>query len=176
MTWALEVLSRNVYPLDYSLIGSVSLQFSYDASPTQFKFLRLLSKEGAQDVSHECLDNAFDLTLSSFNGQKISSLHSQCKVRLFHRHVFHRQTGLAMAAMLRKQNMFVCLESHIAFAGYMLMIFVVFCLETRNYSSVKHIPFVATLTFQDMYKCKSRPDNLVVILFIRAPNIRASAS
>lgn len=55
------------------------VKFSYDVSPTQFKFLRLLSKEGVQDVSHECLDNAFDLTISSFNGQKISSSHPQCK-------------------------------------------------------------------------------------------------
>ena len=106
---------------------SVLLQFSYDASPTQFKFLRLLSKEGVQDVSHECLDNNFDLTISSFNGQKISSFHPQCKVSW---PVFHLQTRLAMAAMLRKQDLFVCLESHwFFFSGYYAGVFRSFSLQ-----------------------------------------------
>lgn len=54
-------------------------KFSYDASPTQFKFLRLLSREGVQQVSHECLNFKNDLTISSFNGQKIEAEHHKCK-------------------------------------------------------------------------------------------------
>lgn len=54
-------------------------KFSYEASPTQFKFLRLLSKKGVQKVSHECVDFKNDLTISSFTGQKISTEHSKCK-------------------------------------------------------------------------------------------------
>ncbi|RMX46522.1 hypothetical protein pdam_00018710 [Pocillopora damicornis] len=54
------------------------LKFSYEASPTQFKFLKLLSKQGVQDISHECLSNADDLTISTFNGQKITTDHPKC--------------------------------------------------------------------------------------------------
>lgn len=57
------------------------LQFTYEASPTQFKFLRLLSREGVQKVSHECLNFDNDLTISSYNGQTIDTGHSRCKVR-----------------------------------------------------------------------------------------------
>lgn len=57
-------------------------QFSYEASSTQFKFLRLLSREGVQHVSHECLNFNNDLTISSFNGQKIPTEHSRCKVSM----------------------------------------------------------------------------------------------
>ena len=55
-------------------------QFSYDASATQFKFLRLLSKEGVQHVSHECLNFKNDLSVSSFNGNKIDVEHHNCNV------------------------------------------------------------------------------------------------
>ncbi|XP_015753160.1 PREDICTED: collagen alpha-1(XXIV) chain-like [Acropora digitifera] len=55
-------------------------EFLYDASATQFKFLRLLSKEGVQHVSHECLNFKNDLSISSFNGNKIDVEHHHCKV------------------------------------------------------------------------------------------------
>lgn len=54
-------------------------EFLYDASATQFKFLRLLSKEGVQHVSHECLNFKNDLSISSFNGNKIDVEHHHCK-------------------------------------------------------------------------------------------------
>ena len=46
----------------------------------QFKLLRLLSKEGVQHVSHECLNFKNDLSVSNFNGNKIDVEHHNCNV------------------------------------------------------------------------------------------------
>ena len=80
MVIKVKIINYNVSVLFFFFLF-LSFQFSYEASPTQFKFLRLLSREGVQDISHECLKSNNQLVLSSFNGQQIPTDHSRCKVR-----------------------------------------------------------------------------------------------
>lgn len=80
-------------------------KFSYEASSTQFKFLRLLSREGVQHVSHECLNFNNDLTISSFNGQKIPTEHSRCKRGLKQVHAVRKKELLPLKDISSKNNL-----------------------------------------------------------------------